>query len=142
MHKTFTSTPKINNLALSWNLKCSCSLDINTPVESNLVKMCKSSGYANVICVCKCKSNDQDDTSAAWLLLLETCFKVLLTVTTGIFTVWSLLKSPRYYPNMLSTFEYLVMFMLVYVIIINGNAQSKWKKKKKTTPPTFCLQKF
>lgn len=56
------STPEINNLELSWNLKCSCSLDINTPVESNLVKMCKLSRYANVICVCKYKSNDQDDT--------------------------------------------------------------------------------
>lgn len=56
------STPKINNLELSWNVKCSCSLDINTPVESNLVKMYKSSRYANVICVCKCKGNDQDDT--------------------------------------------------------------------------------
>lgn len=56
------SSPEINNLEIPWNLKCSCSLDVNTPVESNLVKMYNSSRYANVICVCECKSDDREDT--------------------------------------------------------------------------------
>lgn len=56
------SSSEINNLEITWNFKCSCSLDVNTPVESNLVKMCKLSRYANVICVCKCESDDREDT--------------------------------------------------------------------------------
>lgn len=56
------SSPEINNLERTWNFKCSCSLDVNTPVESNLVKMYMLSRYANVICVCKCKSDDREVT--------------------------------------------------------------------------------
>lgn len=52
------SSPDINDLEITWNFKCSCSLGVNTPVKSNLVKMCKSSRYKNVIHACKSKSDD------------------------------------------------------------------------------------
>lgn len=39
--------------------------------------------------------------------------------------MWYLLQIPWYYLNMAATFEYLGMFMLANILIINGNAHRK-----------------